>query len=77
MHSRLDQSNEVQDRLQAVVMNMEHTMVAVQQLKSIAEQLQHYKRNKSILGEGLTASMERSSTSRITALHSPGNENPA
>ncbi|KAL0324565.1 UNVERIFIED_CONTAM: Transposon Ty3-G Gag-Pol polyprotein [Sesamum calycinum] len=58
-------------------MNLEHSMGAMQQqLKSIAEQLQNYNRNKSILGEGLTASIERGSSSRITALHPPSEENP-
>ncbi|KAL0420984.1 UNVERIFIED_CONTAM: Retrovirus-related Pol polyprotein from transposon.6 [Sesamum latifolium] len=44
-----------------------------QQLKSIAEQLQNYNRNKSILGEGPTASLERGSSSRVTAIQ-PVNE---
>ncbi|KAK4388623.1 Retrovirus-related Pol polyprotein from transposon [Sesamum angolense] len=72
LHTRLDQINEAQEGLQATVMNLEHSIGAMQQqLKSIAEQLQNYNRNKSILGEGLTASIERGSSSRITALHPP------
>ncbi|KAL0427958.1 UNVERIFIED_CONTAM: hypothetical protein Slati_2970600 [Sesamum latifolium] len=47
-----------------------------QQLKSIAEQLQNYNRNKSILGEGLTSSIERGSSSRITTIKPPIKENP-
>ncbi|KAL0376670.1 UNVERIFIED_CONTAM: hypothetical protein Scaly_0784600 [Sesamum calycinum] len=77
LHTRLDQINEAQEGLQATVMNLEHSMGAMQQqLKSIAEQLQNYNRNKSILGEGLTASIERGSSSRITTLHPPSEENP-
>ncbi|KAL2240215.1 UNVERIFIED_CONTAM: hypothetical protein Sindi_0662700 [Sesamum indicum] len=58
-------------------MNMEHSMGLIQQqLKSIAEQLQHHNRNKSILGEGITATMERGSSSRVTTLHSPVKEYP-
>ncbi|KAL0309330.1 UNVERIFIED_CONTAM: hypothetical protein Sradi_5875300 [Sesamum radiatum] len=45
-----------------------------QQLQSIVEQLQHYNRNKYILGEGSTASMGKGSSSRVTAHHLTGNE---
>ncbi|KAL0313621.1 UNVERIFIED_CONTAM: Retrovirus-related Pol polyprotein from transposon.6 [Sesamum radiatum] len=69
LHSRLDQMAEVQERIQSSVMGLEHTMGAMQQqLKSIAEHFQNYNRNKSILGEGLTASAERGSSSRVTAI---------
>ncbi|KAL0331713.1 UNVERIFIED_CONTAM: hypothetical protein Sangu_1716800 [Sesamum angustifolium] len=40
-------------------------MITVQQLQSVVEKLHYYNWNKSILGEGLTASMEKA-----------GNENP-
>ncbi|KAL2227755.1 UNVERIFIED_CONTAM: hypothetical protein Sindi_2134200 [Sesamum indicum] len=77
MHARLDQINETQYGLQAVVMNMEHTMVSIQQqLQSVVEQLEHYNRNKSILGDGLTPTLEKGSSSRVTAQHSTGAEDP-
>ncbi|KAL0446471.1 UNVERIFIED_CONTAM: hypothetical protein Slati_1775000 [Sesamum latifolium] len=76
LHSRLDQISEVQDGLQSSVMGLEHSMGEMQQqLKSIAEQLQSYNRNKSILGEGLTASIERGSSSRVTAIQPAHEEN--
>ncbi|KAL0319958.1 UNVERIFIED_CONTAM: hypothetical protein Sradi_5257300 [Sesamum radiatum] len=76
LHSRMDQMAEVQESLQSSVMGLEHTMGAMQQqLKSIAEQLQNYNRNKSILGEGLTASVERGSSSRVTAIQPPLEDN--
>ncbi|KAK4385824.1 hypothetical protein Sango_2706400 [Sesamum angolense] len=51
-------------------MNVELTLATIQhQLQSIANQLQHYNKNKSIIGEGLTVSLDRGSSSRITAHH--------
>ncbi|KAL0398578.1 UNVERIFIED_CONTAM: hypothetical protein Sradi_2201100 [Sesamum radiatum] len=71
IHGRLDQMMEVQEGLQASVLNMEHSLIAVQQqLQSVVEQLQQYNRNKSILGEGLTASMEKGSSSRAVVHNS-------
>ncbi|XP_011097623.1 uncharacterized protein LOC105176501 [Sesamum indicum] len=77
IHSRLDQMSETQDGLQAAVMNIEHAMSTVQkQLHSVVEQLQHYNRNKSILGEGLTANLERGPSSKVTAQQSTAAEEP-
>ncbi|KAL0290655.1 UNVERIFIED_CONTAM: hypothetical protein Scaly_2662700 [Sesamum calycinum] len=65
IHSRLDQVMEVKEGLLAFVLNVEHSLLTVQQqLQSVVEQLQQYNRNKSILGEGLTASLEKGSSSR-------------
>ncbi|KAK4406677.1 hypothetical protein Sango_0674200 [Sesamum angolense] len=74
-HARLDQLTENQEGLQSAVMNVENSLANVQQqLQSLVEQLQHYNRNKSILGEGLTASMEKGSSSRVTNYHFNVNE---
>ncbi|XP_020550197.1 uncharacterized protein LOC110012122 [Sesamum indicum] len=68
---RLDQVLEVQEGLLASVLNIEHSLVTLQQqLQSVVEELQQYNRNKSILGEGLTASVERGSTSRAVVHNS-------
>ncbi|KAL2232626.1 UNVERIFIED_CONTAM: hypothetical protein Sindi_1442600 [Sesamum indicum] len=64
----MDQMMEAQENLQATVLAMQ------QQLQSVVEQLQHYNRNKSILGERLTASVEKGSSSRVAVLNSPRNE---
>ncbi|KAL0428366.1 UNVERIFIED_CONTAM: hypothetical protein Slati_3011400 [Sesamum latifolium] len=72
---RLDQMMESQEGLQAAVMNVEHSLVIVQQqLQSVVEQLQQYNRNKSILGERLTTSMGRGSSSSITTHQATRNE---
>ncbi|KAL0454872.1 UNVERIFIED_CONTAM: hypothetical protein Slati_0826400 [Sesamum latifolium] len=74
-HAHLDQLIEAQDGLQDAVMNVEHALIIVQQqLQSVVEQLQLYNKNKSILGEGLPAYVERGSSSHVTAHHSVGNE---
>ncbi|KAL2232583.1 UNVERIFIED_CONTAM: putative mitochondrial protein [Sesamum indicum] len=71
IYSRLDHSIEVQEGLQASVLNIEHSLIAVQQqLQSIVEPLQQYNKNKSILGDGLTATMEKGSSSRVV-IHNP------
>ncbi|KAL2235596.1 UNVERIFIED_CONTAM: hypothetical protein Sindi_1291800 [Sesamum indicum] len=64
LHNRMDQMMEAQEGLQATVLTIQ------QQLQSVVEQLQHYNRNKSILGEGLTASMEKGSSSRVVVHNS-------
>ncbi|KAL0409740.1 UNVERIFIED_CONTAM: hypothetical protein Sradi_1908400 [Sesamum radiatum] len=74
-HECLDQITETQEGLKSAVVNVERGLATVQQqLQSIIEQLQHYNKNKSILGEGLTASMDKGSSSRITIHHLIGNE---
>ncbi|KAK4382270.1 hypothetical protein Sango_2887400 [Sesamum angolense] len=71
IHSRLDQVMEVKGGLLAFVLNVEHNLLTVQQqLQSVVEQLQQYNRNKSILGEGLTASVEKGSSSRVVVHNS-------
>ncbi|KAL2245978.1 UNVERIFIED_CONTAM: hypothetical protein Sindi_2866000 [Sesamum indicum] len=53
LHGRMDQMLEVQEGLQASMLNLEHNMASLQQqLQSMADQMQQYNRNKSILGEG-------------------------
>ncbi|KAL2226833.1 UNVERIFIED_CONTAM: hypothetical protein Sindi_2042000 [Sesamum indicum] len=67
LHGRMDQMLEVQEGLQASMLNLEHNMTSLQQqLQSMADQMQQYNRNKSILGEGLTATVERGSNFRAT-----------
>ncbi|KAK4390476.1 putative mitochondrial protein [Sesamum angolense] len=62
---------EVQEGLQASVINVEHRLLTVQQqLQSVVEQLQQYNRNKSIFGKGLTTSLEKSLTSRVVVHNS-------
>ncbi|KAL0309194.1 UNVERIFIED_CONTAM: Retrovirus-related Pol polyprotein from transposon.6 [Sesamum radiatum] len=57
--------------LQASVLNVEHSLLTVQkQLQIVVEQLQQYNKNKSILGESLTASAEKGSTSRVAVPNS-------
>ncbi|KAL2226830.1 UNVERIFIED_CONTAM: hypothetical protein Sindi_2041700 [Sesamum indicum] len=54
------------ENLQASMLNMEHSMLAMQQqMQSMVEQLQLYNKNKSVLGEGLTASVEKGSSSKV------------
>ncbi|KAL2245962.1 UNVERIFIED_CONTAM: hypothetical protein Sindi_2864400 [Sesamum indicum] len=75
-HARLNQLTEAHEGLQSVVVNIENTLIAVQQqLQSVVEQLQSYNINKSILGEGLTAGVERGSSSRIAPQQIIGGEN--
>ncbi|KAL2230104.1 UNVERIFIED_CONTAM: Transposon Ty3-G Gag-Pol polyprotein [Sesamum indicum] len=67
LHGRMDQMLEVQEGLQASMLNMEHNMTSLQQqLQSMADQMQQYNRNKSILGEGLTATVDKGSNFRAT-----------
>lgn len=62
---------EVQENLQTSVLNVEHNLLNVQQqLQSVVEQLQQYNKNKSSLGDGLTATMDKGSNSRA-AIHNP------
>ncbi|KAL0337662.1 UNVERIFIED_CONTAM: hypothetical protein Scaly_2041300 [Sesamum calycinum] len=71
IHGRLDQVMEVQEGLQASVLNVEHSLLTVhQQLQSVVEQLQQYNKNKSIIGEGLTTFVEKESISRAAAHNS-------
>ncbi|KAL2235351.1 UNVERIFIED_CONTAM: Transposon Ty3-G Gag-Pol polyprotein [Sesamum indicum] len=64
---QMDQMLEVQEGLQASMLNMEHNMASLQQqLQSMADQMQQYNRNKSILGEGLTATVDKGSNFRAT-----------
>ncbi|KAL2232925.1 UNVERIFIED_CONTAM: hypothetical protein Sindi_1472500 [Sesamum indicum] len=67
LHGRMDQMIEAHEGLQATVLNMEHNLLGIQQqLQGMAEQMQQYNKNKSILGEGLTASLDKGSNFRIT-----------
>ncbi|KAL2237850.1 UNVERIFIED_CONTAM: RNA-directed DNA polymerase [Sesamum indicum] len=60
----------------AAVVNIEHTLVIVQQqFQSVVLQLQNYNRNKSILGEGLTTTVDEVSFSRVAPQHNAGREN--
>ncbi|KAL0294179.1 UNVERIFIED_CONTAM: Retrovirus-related Pol polyprotein from transposon [Sesamum angustifolium] len=70
IRSRLDQVIEVQEGLPTSVINVEHSLLTVQQLQSVVEQLQQYNRNKFIFGESLTTSLEKGSTSRVVVHNS-------
>ncbi|KAL2237277.1 UNVERIFIED_CONTAM: Retrovirus-related Pol polyprotein from transposon 17.6 [Sesamum indicum] len=62
--------------LHSTVINIENAIVAMQQqLQSLVVQLQNYNRNKSILGEGLTTTMDKGSSSRIVPQQTEGGEN--
>ncbi|KAL2230956.1 UNVERIFIED_CONTAM: Retrovirus-related Pol polyprotein from transposon [Sesamum indicum] len=73
LHNRMDQMEHnmiaQHENLQASILNMEHNMLAMQQqMQSMVEQLQLYNKNKSVLGEGLTAFVEKGSSSREGAI---------
>ncbi|KAL2245946.1 UNVERIFIED_CONTAM: Retrovirus-related Pol polyprotein from transposon 17.6 [Sesamum indicum] len=74
-NARLEHLTEAHEGLHSTVMNIEHTLVTVQQLKSVVIQLQNYNRNKSVLGEGLTATMDKGSSSRVAPQQTAGGEN--
>ncbi|KAL2241382.1 UNVERIFIED_CONTAM: hypothetical protein Sindi_0779400 [Sesamum indicum] len=75
LHGRMDQMLEVQEGLQASMLNLEHNMASLQQqLQSMADQMQQYNKNKSILGEGLTATVEKGSNFRVTPYNAPRQE---
>ncbi|KAL2248440.1 UNVERIFIED_CONTAM: hypothetical protein Sindi_2696300 [Sesamum indicum] len=85
--TRLKELQEAQKKTEVVVMDEKARRQASeeelhrrmdQMAESMVEQLQIYNRNKSVLGEGLTASMERGSSSRaaMNTTYRPEGTNP-
>lgn len=73
--AQLEHITHIQEGFQMTLSNLEGNQVMMQQqLQSVIEQLQIYNRNKSILGEGLTASAEKGSTSHNPLGNVPRNE---
>lgn len=73
--AQLEHIAHIQEGFQMTLSNLEGNQVMMQQqLQSVIEQLQIYNRNKSVLGEGLTASAEKGSTSHNPLENVPRNE---